>query len=472
MSKGKILIIDDEPAICSGAKIILQEEGYQVEIASNGSTGMEQMKGTGFDILLLDIKLPDFSGIDILKQISPDEGDLCVIMMTGHGTVDNAVEAMKTGAADFITKPFSEQELVLSVNKAFETKKLVLENLRLKQQLQKKYDFSRIIGKNQLIVTVFDKIKKVAPMESTVLLTGESGTGKELFANAIHVHSKRAQEEFLAVDCSTLSSSLLESELFGHVKGAFTGAGAAKSGIFETASKGTLFLDEISNLNLDIQGKLLRVLETGEYKPIGASKIKKTAARIIAATNTDIDILVKKGAFRPDLFYRLNVFPIEIPPLRRRKDDIPMLIYHFLKIYSQKTGKKINGFSDDALKTLVAFDWPGNIRQLKNVVERLVIMTDRKQVSRKCLMENFPASPSSTEETTVPHSVEELKAAKKRVLEENFSKIEKQFLETALKNARGNITKAAREVHMQRSNFSTLMKKHRLSAGISKELSS
>lgn len=462
MTNVKILIIDDEPAICSGSKMILEEQGYLVDVSSCGSDGLEKLLEISFDLVLLDIKLPDINGIKILKKINQQSSETCVIMMTGHGTVNNAVEAMKSGASDFITKPFSEEQLVQSVYKALESRRLVKENLLLKKQLYEKFDFSNILGKNPLIVKVFDKIKRVAPLDSTVLLNGESGTGKELFANAIHVHSKRSSAQFLAVDCSTFSSSLLESELFGHVKGAFTGAENAKAGIFETASKGTLFLDEIANLDLDIQGKLLRVLETGEYKPLGSSKIKTTDARIIAASNMELKKMTDKGDFRLDLYYRLNVFPIDIPPLRERKDDIPMLIYHFLKIFCKKTGKKINGFSNDALETLVEFDWPGNVRQLKNVVERLVIMSDSDQLNQKCIMENFQMNAKIVDNTSTPQNINELKAAKKRFLEENFSKIEKTFLKTALTAADGNITKAAKQVNMQRSNFSTLMKKHKV----------
>jgi len=383
--------------------------------------------------------------------------------MTGHGTIENAVEAMKNGAFDFITKPFDEKELSRSVLKAFENRNLVHENLSLKTQLYEKFSFDNIIGKDILIVEAFKKINRVAPLDSTVLLDGESGTGKELFANAIHVHSKRAANRFLAVDCNTFSSSLMESELFGHVKGAFTGADKTKPGIFETASNGTLFLDEVTNLDRDVQGKLLRVLETGEYKPVGSSQEKKTGARIIAATNMDIQQMVKEKKFRVDLFYRLNVFPIHIPPLRDRKNDIPMLAYHFLKRFCHKTGKKISGFSDDALKTLIDYDWPGNVRQLKNVVERLVILSDENQLNQKILYDNLEIrQEKNADNIPVPGNIDELKAAKKRFLENYFNKIEISFLKKALSKADGNITKAAKIVGMQRSNFSTLMKKHNI----------
>ena len=323
--------------------------------------------------------------------------------------------------------------------------------------------FDKIIGDNPLIVTIFNKIERVAPLDSTVLLEGESGTGKELFANAIHTHSKRAANQLLAVDCNTFSASLMERELFGHEKGAFTGADKTVPGIFEIASNSTLFLDEVTNLDMDIQGKLLRVLESGEFKSVGSNQVKKTNARIIAATNMDLEKRVTEKEFRQDLFYRLNVFPIHIPPLRERRSDIPRLAYHFLHRFCRETGKKISGFSDDALKVLANHDWPGNVRQLKNVVERLIILSDGKQLNQKLLSDNLESHPdNSPDHLPVPRNLEELKAAKKRFLEKNFSKTETLFLKKALLKNNGNITRAAKMVGMQRSNFSTLMKKYHI----------
>ena len=456
-----ILIVDDEPSICSGCKMILSEQGYHVGISCCGEESLAKISDNCFDLIILDIKLPDISGLEILKKIKDEQIDISVIIMTGHGTVTNAVEAMKQGAFDFITKPFSEEQLIQTVKKALDSRNLIKENIALKQQLYDKFNLNNIIGKSPVTLEVFQKIEKVAPMDCAVLLEGESGTGKELFANSLHMHSNRSERLFLAVDCSTFSSSILESELFGHVKGAFTGADRNKPGIFEMASEGTLFLDEIANLNMDIQGKLLRVLETGEFKPVGSEKIKKTKARVVAATNRSLETMVEKDKFRADLFYRLNVFPIYIPPLRKRREDIPEIAYHFLKIFCRKTGKNISGFSDDALEILVNFDWPGNVRQLKNVVERLVIMSDGKQVNRKALINNIETKHKMVlTKQTVPANLQELKLLKKRLIETYFSKIEKSFLEQALKKADCNITKAAKKVGMQRSNFSTLMKKH------------
>jgi two-component system NtrC family response regulator len=309
------------------------------------------------------------------------------------------------------------------------------------------------------MVTLFDQIRKAAPTESTVLVLGESGTGKELFARAIHTHSLRSDWPFIPVDCSTFSSSLLESELFGHVKGAFTGAHASKAGIFEMARGGTLFLDEIASLGPGTQSKLLRVLESREYRPVGAERARKADIRIIAASNQDLQGLVADGKFRQDLYYRLNVLPLYIPPLRRRKDDIPRLLYHFLKLYRRKTGKRIDGFSDEALKVLMDYKWPGNVRQLKNVVERLVVMTDARVLDAIILNHHWGDS-GERPIRAVPETLAELRAIKQRWLQDEFGAIEMQFLRRALAAEAGNITRAAKRVGMQRSNFSTLMKKH------------
>jgi len=383
-------------------------------------------------------------------------------VMTGYSSVKNAVDAMKLGAFDYISKPFTDDELLISVKRAVDSKRLKEENLALRHQLSERYDFSNIIGETPQIQKIFDSIRKVAPTNSTVMLSGESGTGKELFARAIHAHSQRTVRQFVAVDGSTFSSSLMESELFGHVKGAFTGAVKDKAGIFDIANHGSLFLDEVANLNMDIQAKLLRVMETREFKPVGADQLKKTNVRIIAATNRDLKMRVDEGNFREDLFYRLNVFPIFIPPLRERRDDIARLLYHFLKLYCRQTGKRIDGFSDDALEMLIDHNWPGNVRQLKNVVERLVILSDGRILKHQDLSDHW-GNKTNPKPDVIPKTLEDLKAVKRHLLENQFGKIEKAFLQKAICAADGNIALAARQVGMQRSNFSTLMKKHGLS---------
>jgi len=438
-----------------------------VDFRTDGKAGLEAIRQGEHDVVLLDMKLPDMDGMEILRTVRKEKPEVHVIVMTGYSTVPNAVEAMKLGAIDYLPKPFPDETLVLTVERAIERKRLVEENLFLRKELLDRFKFSNIIGENTKILEIFDQIKKVAPTDSTVLIYGESGTGKELFSRAIHAHSQRAARQFVAMDCSTLSPSLLESELFGHVKGAFTGATQDKAGIFEVAHDGTLFLDDVANLNTEIQGKLLRVLEVYEYKPVGASHFKKTNVRIIAATNKDLKAMADEGSFREDLFYRLNVFPILLPPLRDRKDDIPKLAYHFLRHFCRKTGKRIEGFSDDALEILVNHEWPGNVRQLKNVVERLVIMGDGDILDSLDLLEPIQMK-GFLRGDSIPETLEELKAVKRQLLEENYRQLEKAFLLKALKVCNGNITHAADRVGMQRSNFSALMKKHQLSAKGSK----
>jgi DNA-binding NtrC family response regulator len=463
MESIRILVIDDEPVICDGCRLSLADSDMQVDTCLSGSKGLELLLGGEYDLVLLDMKLGDMNGMDILRRVRQENPGIYIIVMTGYSSVQNAVEAMKLGAFDYISKPFTDDELLVSVQRAVEHKRLKAENRALRHQLSARYDFGNIIGETPRILKIFDSIRKVAPTDSTVLLSGESGTGKELFARAIHAHSKRAVRPFVAVDCSTFSSSLLESELFGHAKGAFTGAVKDKAGIFDIANYGSLFLDEVANLNSDIQAKLLRVMETREFKPVGADRLKKSDVRIIAATNRNLKEMVNEGNFREDFYYRLNVFPVFIPPLRDRRDDIPRLLYHFLKLYCRQTGKRVDGFSDDALEILVDFNWPGNVRQLKNQVERLVILADDRILDYRNLSENWGIKPDH-EPDVVPETLAELKSVKRHLLENRFGKIEKAFLQKALDAAEGNIARAARQVGMQRSNFSVLMKKHGLAA--------
>ncbi len=462
MKTFSVLIIDDECAIRSGISVSLSEAGYLVESCATGRDGLNRALNGNYDLILLDIKLPDINGMEILKTIRQKQLDTYVIIMTGFASVQNAVEALKLGAYDYLSKPFSSDELIIVVNKAIEHKTLKDDNLTLRRQLYQKYDFNKIVGDHPLIKEIFAAISKVAPTDSTVLLDGESGTGKEIFAGYIHTLSRRASRQFIITDCNTFSDSLLESELFGHVKGAFTGAIQNKSGIFETANDGTLFLDEIANLSLEIQGKLLRVMENHEYKPVGGNQVKKSDVRIIAATNRDLQTMVENGEFRPDLFYRMNVFPIFLPPLRERRSDIPKLAYHFLRLACKNTGKKVDGFSDDAMEMMVNHDWPGNIRQLKNVVERLVIMSDQAVVNYNCLQNHFEINRHS-EKGSVPSTLAELKSFKRDLLRKEYDKVEKAFLQKALTAENGNISRSSLRVGMQRSNFSTLLKKHHLS---------
>ncbi|KPJ78466.1 MAG: response regulator protein [Deltaproteobacteria bacterium SG8_13] len=439
----------------------LSEMGHAVDARNSGREGMEAIRQQDYELLLLDLKLPDADGMDLLRLLREERPRLAVIVMTGYSSVQNAVAAMKLGAFDYLAKPFTDDELVMTAEKAVANKRLTEENLALRRQLYAMFDFSNIVGENPKLLRVFDEVRKAAPTDSTILLQGESGTGKELFAKAIHANSSRSDRQFIVVDCSTFSSSLLESELFGHVKGAFTGAVRDKGGIFEVADGGTLFLDEIANLTWEVQAKLLRVMETHEYKPVGSSRAQKADMRIIAASNQDLKSLVEAGKFRKDLFYRVNVLPITIPPLRERRDDIPKLAYHFLRQFCREMGRRIEGFSDDALQILLQYDWPGNVRQLKNVVERLVIMAEEKILDHSQVANNLHG-PDGEEVQTIPQTSKDLKTVKRLVLEKKYDPIEKLFLQTALKASAGNISQAAKNVGMQRSNFSALLKKHGL----------
>ena len=464
MSTITILIIDDERVVCNGCKLALSDQGYAVDICLNGEMGLKLILEGQYDIVFLDMRLPDKDGMEILEKARNKKPGTYIIAMTGYSTVRNAVEAMKLGAFDYIAKPFTDDELVMAVEKVLEKKQLVEENISLRKKLFQRFGLDNIVVETPEILKIFKEIEKVAPTDTTVLIYGESGTGKELFAGSIHTHSNRATRQFIAEDCSTISPGLLESELFGHVKGAFTGAIQDKAGIFEIADGGTLFLDDIANLDMDIQIKLLRVLETHEFKPVGASYFKKTTARVIAATNKDLKTMVEEGTFREDLYYRLNVFPICLPPLRERRNDIPKLAYHFLRHFCRKTGKRIEGFSDDALEILINHDWPGNVRQLKNTIERIVILSDESNLDMFNILEHIQIKRTAGG-ISIPKTVNELKMVRKHLLEETFGHIQKAFLIKALNACNGNVSRAAERVGMQRPNFHALMRKYNISVG-------
>lgn len=461
MTKGQVLIIEDERRLAEGCRMTLQEQGYEAQCCFTAEGGMQALSEREYDVVLLDLRLPDGDGMRLLDEAKRLKRSEYFIVMTGYSTVKSAVTAMKLGAFDYLPKPFLEDQLVLSVEKAVEKKRLVEENVRLRQELVGRFRFSNIIGEDSKMLKIFEQISRVAPTDATVMIYGEHGTGKELLARAIHAHSQRATRPFIAIDCSTLSQNLLESELFGHVKGAFTGAVQDKKGIFEAAHGGTLFFDDIANLSLEIQAKLLRVLEIREYKPVGSIFFKKTDVRVICATNRDLKEMVQERTFREDLYYRLNVFPVVLLPLRERKDDIPRLAYHFLRTFCRKTGKKIDGFTDEALEALKNHPWPGNVRQLKNVVERLVIMADQPVVTLWDMMDQMPGT-HPWGSNGPPRTMEDLKRLKKQLLEETYRRWEKVFLVRTLEECGGNISEAARKIGMKRPNLSALLKKHKI----------
>jgi len=462
-----VLVIDDELVVRNSCSRVLVEEGYKVITTESGIEGLEQVQMGIGDVIIVDLKMPEISGMKVLKTIKTKSPQKPVIMITGYSTIASAVEAIKLGAFDYLPKPFTPEELSLVVQKAIENKKLHDEVDFLRKELYEKYKLNNIIGKTSCMQEVFRLINKVAYTDSTVLIYGESGTGKEIIARAIHLQSRRQGNRFVAIDCSALSPSLLESELFGHVKGSFTGAYSTKPGIFEIANNGTLFLDEISNISSEIQAKLLRVVEEREYKPIGGSEIKSTDVRVISATNKDLKLLVNKNAFREDLFYRLNVFPINLPPLRERKEDIPLLATHFLKQFKKELNKPIEGFADEALNIFINYPWPGNIRELKNIMERLVITVDDDIISAEHLPDIFQMQ-TIKEYIPLPRDKNELSKLKKKVKDQAIAEIEKKFIIESLRRNNWNVSQAARETGFQRTNFHALMRKYNIKHDVEK----
>lgn len=374
----KILVVDDEAPLRDMIRRGLsQMGGFSVEVAQNGSEALQKIEKDVFDMVLTDLKMPEMDGLQLLRTIKGTRPEVMVVLMTAYGTIETAVEAMRIGANDYITKPVDLDDLLIRISKAQKESVLLRENRLLRMEVRKKFEFSNIIGKSKKMQEIFSLIEKVALGNSTVIVYGGSGTGKELVAKAIHYNSPRADRPFIPFNCGAIPETLVESELFGHTKGAFTGAIQAKKGLFEEADGGTLFLDEISTILPSVQVKLLRVLQEKEVMKVGSTERTKIDVRMIAATNENLEENVKNGKFREDLFYRLHVFPIFLPDLKNRKEDIPLLAYHFLDSFSKEAKKEIQGISKEAIKLLLEYHWPGNVRELENAIERAVIMTDQ-----------------------------------------------------------------------------------------------
>jgi DNA-binding NtrC family response regulator len=372
---GSVLIIDDEMAIRESLETLLAMEGYSVECVGTADEGLTRIGERSFDLILLDLALPDRNGLEVLADLQPQDSDQAVIMITAYGTVENAVKAMQAGAVNFIQKPWDNEKLLADVRAAVARHKAEEENVQLKRALKQRYNFENIVGKSEPMLKIFDLVAQVAPSRSTVLLQGESGTGKELIAKAIHLNSPRKDRPFVPVNTGSMPPDLLESTLFGHVKGAFTSAIASKKGLFEIADRGTLFLDEIGTMGMDTQSKILRVLQDRKFMHLGGVHELQVDVRIIAATNVDLRQQVKDGKFREDLFYRLNVITIDLPPLRQRKEDIPLLVDFFLDRYSRENERTARRITTEALRPLLAYSWPGNVRELENVMERAVVLS-------------------------------------------------------------------------------------------------
>ena len=452
----KLLVVDDERSMRELLSIVLRREGYDVTLAENGRAAIEHLESGRFDLLISDIKMPDMTGVDVLRAAKRLDPDILGIMITAFASADTAIEAMRLGAHDYLSKPFDVDELKMKVRNALEQRQLRQENVLLKRALGSTHQFANIVGRSDKMLAIFKLIEQIAKTDSTVLVTGESGTGKEWVARAIHFYSLRRERPFVAVNCGALPETLLESELFGHMKGAFTGASANKKGLIEAAEKGTLFLDEIGEMTPMMQVKLLRVLQEKKFRRLGGVEELEGAMRVITATNQDLTRMVADGKFREDLYYRINVIPIHLPPLREREEDIPLLADYFLAKYRDQMGKDIHGLSQETMELLDAYEWPGNIRELENVIERAVALEKSQTILPESLPEHIakrvakgPAAAGLLPESGFN-------------LEEHVEGLEKEYITQALVRAGGVQVKAAELLGMSFRSFRYYAKKYNL----------
>lgn len=453
----RVLVIDDDETVRDVLSSFLQEKGFEVLTSERGESGLEMLLSERFDLALVDLVMPGIGGMDILKELSLRKMKLPVIIITAYGTIQNAVEAMKLGAFDYVTKPFNLDEIMLVIERALELSRLERENLLLKKQLRQRYNFSGLIGDSIKMQRVYELIEKVADTDSTILITGESGTGKELVARTIHYNSSRADGPFVPLNCAAIPRDLLESELFGHEKGAFTGAITTRIGRFELANNGTLFLDEIGELDPSLQVKLLRVIQEREFERVGGAKTIKVDVRIIAATNRNLEEAVAEGKFREDLYWRLNVIPIHLPPLRGRREDIPLLIDYFVKKFHRKRKGKALIFPPEVMSVLIRYEWPGNVRELENLVERLSVLVTDETVKIQDLPERF-IKHSSLEQQGLRPELSQLRD-EGIDLQKTIEEIERDLILKALQKAEGVRAKAAQLLGLNRTTLIEKMKR-------------
>jgi len=447
--KPNILVVDDEPAHRQMIEAVLDAEGYEIVQAEHGGAAISAVEKRFYDLVIMDVRMPDVDGIEALQKIKQISPDIPVIIMTAYASVDTAVDALKSGAYDYLIKPLDIDELKLLVDKALRYHQLEQENLFLKERLNNRFDFSKIIGRSPAMQKLFETIALVAPSEATVLIAGESGTGKELIANAIHQNSPRKDSALIKVNCAALPETLLESELFGHEKGAFTGAITRKQGRFQLAHKSSIFLDEIAEMAPATQAKILRVLQEREFEPVGSTQTMKVDTRVIAATNRNLEEEIQAGRFREDLYYRLNVVTVDVPSLRQRRDDIPLLADFFLKRYAQKNRRVIKGFTPRATDLLMRYDWPGNVRELENIIERAVIMARGEMITPLEFSAELQALAENAEDA-------EIDLSPGRSLKE----VEKVMILRTLKETGGNRTHAARILGISRRTLQLKLKKY------------
>lgn len=447
--QGSVLIIDDEAEIRESLQTLLEIEGYEVETAVDGEDGLLRLAERPFDLVLLDLALPDRSGLDLLPEIRSLDPQLSVIMITAYGTVEDAVRAMQFGATNFLQKPWDNEKLLADVRIAVARRRAEEENIQLKRALKQRYNFENIVGKSEAMLKIFDLVAQVAPSRSTVLLQGESGTGKELIAKALHTNSPRRDRTFVPVNTGSMPPDLLESTLFGHVKGAFTSAVASKKGLFEVAHHGTLFLDEIGAMGLETQAKILRVLQDRRFMHLGGVQEIQVDVRIIAATNVDLRQLVREGKFREDLFYRLNVITIDLPPLRQRKEDIPLLVDFFLRKYTEENQQSSRRVTPEILRPLLNYAWPGNVRELENVIERAVVLSSREEIGPELLPDHIAGR------GTIPLIEARADASLFDVMEE----CERQIILDMLEKCNWNQTETAERFHIPLSTLNQKIKR-------------
>jgi DNA-binding NtrC family response regulator len=451
---GSILVVDDEEIMRDILETLLKREGYDVRLASSGEEGLELARSTPFDAAILDIMMPGINGIETLDELKRIDEDLAVLIITAYASVESAISAMKNGAFDYITKPFKNDEVLVVVRNALERRRLVNENRNLRQNIQERYHkFGNIIGRSQRMRQVFDLIIQAAPSRSTILIQGESGTGKELVARAIHANSSRSERSFVTVNSGNLTTDLLESSLFGHIKGAFAGALTPKKGLFDLADKGSIFLDEIGNVPLETQAKLLRVIQERDFVRLGGLETIRVDARIIAATDVDLRQLMEEGRFREDLFYRLHVISIQLPPLRDRKDDIPLLAQHFLAKYGEENRKADLELTPDALDLLTAYEWPGNVRELENVIERAVVLTSGPTIGVELIPDHVRKAP----EFQAPQFVVPPEGISFKDVITDF---EKRLIESSLEAAGGVQKRAAELLNVKPTTLNEMIKRY------------
>ncbi|MCK4421204.1 sigma-54-dependent Fis family transcriptional regulator [candidate division WOR-3 bacterium] len=447
MTEGlNILVVDDEEAMRDALYEMLHRKGHNVTVARDGYRGLKLLDSKDFDIVILDLKMPGISGMEVLSEIKNKNPETIVIVITGYATVESAVNAMKLGAYDFIPKPFTPPELNAIIKRAEEKRKLAIENIYLHEQLSTYMRMDGIIGESEAMIKIKELIRKIAPTDSTILISGESGTGKELVARAIHRYSKRKNKPFVTFDCGSIVESLFESELFGHVKGSFTGAIATRHGKFELGNRGTIFFDEIANISINVQGKLLRAIQEREISKVGSTQTIKIDVRIISATNKDLVKGIRDGTFREDLFYRLSVIPIHLPPLREQRDDIPILANYFLGRYNRKRKKGVKTISERAMHELTTYDWPGNVRELQNIIERAVVLAKGDIIKPADLF--YPSRTDS-----------------ERPADSTLESVEKEHINKILKACNWNKSKAARLLKIDRKTLRLKIKKYGIKSG-------